>query len=184
MRKRPRSRVLLALAAVALTAGSVTVILASDHQDTPLVEMSPRFDINDVYAFPAPADPTRTVLVLGTRSPLIPAQTAGAAFGTKDQQLYQIKVDNTGDAREDLVFQLAFTGKGDQQKVTLPEATISISKGRETVEVTDIDALPQGFYSLERKADKISILGALKAGEHVPGADLRVGGESLTVRAK
>jgi len=129
MRKRPRSRVLLALAAVVLTAGSVTVIMASDHQDTPLVELSPRFDINDVYAFPAPADPTRTVLVLSTRSPLIPAQTPGAAFGTKDQQLYQIKVDNTGDAREDIVFQVAFTGKAPNQKVTLRGPAVPNSVG-------------------------------------------------------
>lgn len=72
----------------------------------------------------------------------------------------------------------------DQTKVTLPEATISMTKGRETVEVTDVDALPQGFYSLERKADKISILGALKAGEAIPGASLRTSDASLTVRAK
>jgi len=120
--------VLLALAAVILTAGSVTVIRASDHQDTPLVELTPRLDINDVYAFPAPGNPNRTVLVLSTRSPLIPAQTAGATFGTKDRQLYQIKVDNTGDAREDLVFQLTFTGMAGKQKVTLrgPRAPNSV----------------------------------------------------------
>lgn len=113
---------LLVLAAVTLAAGSVIAVRAlsaSDHQDTPLVEFSPRFDINDVYAFPAPGDPSRTVLALSTSSPLTPAQTPSAAFGTKDQQLYQIKIDNTGDAREDLVFQLTFTGKAGKQKVTL-----------------------------------------------------------------
>src|SRR5512147_1347558 len=41
---------------------------ASDHQDTPLVEANPRFDVNDVYAFPSPR-PGRVVLVLGTSSP-------------------------------------------------------------------------------------------------------------------
>jgi len=129
MRMRPRTRVLLALATVVLTAGSVTAILASDHQDTPLVELSPRLDINDVYAFPAPGDPTRTVLVLGTSSPLIPAQTPGAAFGSKDQELYQIKIDNTGDAQEDLVFQVTFTGKAGNQKVTLRGPAVPNSVG-------------------------------------------------------
>ena len=38
------------------------------------------------------------VLVLGTSSPLTPAGTPSFAFGTKDEELYQIKVDNTGDA--------------------------------------------------------------------------------------
>jgi hypothetical protein len=59
------------------------------------------------------------VLALSTRSPITPASTPGATFGTKDQQLYQIKIDNTGDAREDLVLQVTFTGKAGKQKVTL-----------------------------------------------------------------
>lgn len=120
-RNHPRAK-LVALTAVMLAAGSVAavrMVLASDHQDTPLVELSPRFDINDVYAFPAPGDPTRTVLALSTSSPLTPAQTPSATFGNKDQELYQIKIDNTGDAREDLVFQVTFTGKAGKQKVTL-----------------------------------------------------------------
>jgi hypothetical protein len=93
--------------------------MASDHQDTPLVEFSPRFDVNDVYAFPAPGNPSRTVLAISTSSPLTPSQTPSALFGTRDQQLYQIKIDNTGDAREDLVLQFTFTGKAGKQKVTL-----------------------------------------------------------------
>jgi hypothetical protein len=48
-----------------------------------------------------------------------PAQTPSFSFGTKDQELYQIKIDNTGDAQEDLVFQITFTGKSGKQKVTL-----------------------------------------------------------------
>lgn len=72
----------------------------------------------------------------------------------------------------------------DQHRVTLPEATISVSKGRETVEITDLEALPQGYFALERKADKKAIGDALKAGEPIPGASLRMGDASLTVRAK
>jgi hypothetical protein len=115
-----RERVVPLLAAVGLVAGLATagVVLASDHQDTPEVELSPRFDVNDVYAFPA-AQAGRVALVLGTSSPLTPSQTPSAAFGTKDQQLYQLKVDNDGDAVEDLVFQITFTGKAGKQRVTL-----------------------------------------------------------------
>ena len=111
-----------ALAALAVLAGSalaVRQVIASDHQDSALVENSPRFDVNDVYAFPSPSDPTKTVLVLGTSSPITPAQTPSFTFGTKDQELYQLKIDNTGDAREDLVLQFTFTGKAGKQKVTM-----------------------------------------------------------------
>jgi hypothetical protein len=115
-----RRRLVPVLVAGGLIAGLATggLLLASDHQDTPEVELSPRFDVNDVYAFPA-ATPGRTVLVLGTSSPLTPARTPSFTFGTKDQELYQLKVDNTGDAVEDLVFQFTFTGTAGHQRVTL-----------------------------------------------------------------
>ena len=113
-------RLALAVLAGGLVAGLATVgrLKASDHQDTPEVELSPRYDVNDVYAFPA-ATAGRTVLVLGTSSPLTPAKTPSFTFGTKDQELYQIKVDNTGDAVEDLVFQITFSGTAGHQRVTL-----------------------------------------------------------------
>ncbi len=89
---------------------------ASDHQDTPFVEANQRYDVNDVYAFPSPTA-GRVVLVLGTSSPLTPAGTPTAAFGDESEVLYQLKVDNTGDAREDLVFQFTFTGPAGAQQV-------------------------------------------------------------------
>jgi len=114
-----RERLVPFLAVAGLLAGLAAArsLVASDHQDTPEVELSPRYDVNDVYAFPA-ADPSRIALVLGTSSPLTPAGTPSARFGTKDKELYQLKVDVDGDAVEDLVFQITFTGK-DKQKVTL-----------------------------------------------------------------
>ena len=114
-----RERIVPILAVTVVLAGmaAARTLVASDHQDTPEVELSPRYDVNDVYAFPA-ADPSRIALILGTSSPLTPSGTPSARFGTKDKELYQIKVDVNGDAVEDLVFQITFTGKN-KQKVTL-----------------------------------------------------------------
>jgi hypothetical protein len=92
------------------------LVVASDHQDTPEVELHPRLDINDVYAFPG-TSPDRLVIAVTTSSPLTPAGSAGAAFDPG--QLYQVKIDNTGDAVEDLVFQLLFEGTGPSQVVSL-----------------------------------------------------------------
>jgi Domain of unknown function (DUF4331) len=123
MQKWLPSRVpIKALAALVVVIGSaftVRQVMASDHQDTPLVELSPRFDVNDVYAFPSPTDPSRTVLVLGTASPITPAQTPSFRFGNRSEELYQIKIDNTGDAREDLVFQFTFNGRAGRQRVAM-----------------------------------------------------------------
>jgi hypothetical protein len=89
---------------------------ASDHQDTPEVELNPRMDVNDVYAFPG-ASADRIVLVMTTSSPITPAQSASAGFDPN--LLYQIKIDNTGDAVEDKVIQLTFTGTGNAQQMIL-----------------------------------------------------------------
>src|SRR5215207_9852470 len=67
-------------AALVATASVAGVLLASDHQDSPFVELNPRYDVNDVYVFPG-SSPDGVVLVLGTASPLTPAGTPTAEFG-------------------------------------------------------------------------------------------------------
>ena len=69
-------------------------------------------------------------------------------------------------------------------KLILAEATISLLNGRETVSITDIDALPQGTFTIERKPDKAAIKAMLEAGEDIPGAALVSGENVLTVRCK
>jgi hypothetical protein len=89
-------------------------VWASDHQDTPEVELNPRMDINDVYAFPGSA-PDRIALVLTTSSPI-----AGQNASFDPSVLYQFKIDNTGDAVEDLVIQVTFDqGTGTNQHFTV-----------------------------------------------------------------
>jgi hypothetical protein len=113
---RPVVRASIAGVTLAAVAMFARVSLASDHQDTPEVELKQLNDINDVYAFPG-ASPDRIAIVLTTASPVTPAQTPTIGFDTR--QLYQIKVDNTGDAVEDLVLQFQFTGSGPNQTVTM-----------------------------------------------------------------
>jgi hypothetical protein len=108
------------LAAVGLLAATGLFVaqrsFASDHQDTPDVELSPRMDVNDVYAFPG-ASADRIVLVLDTSSPITPGQSSTAAFDPN--LLYQIKIDNSGDGVEDKVFQITFNGSGTNQTVSV-----------------------------------------------------------------
>ena len=110
---RPRLAAALAAGAVAALA-AVGPTLASDHQDTAEVEFNPRMDINDVYAFPNAAG-DRTTLIMTTASPILPSARDTASFNPN--LLYQIKVDNSGDAVEDLVLQVTFEGTGAAQRV-------------------------------------------------------------------
>lgn len=109
-------RLSLACSVAVAAAVLARVSSASDHQDTPEVELKQLNDINDVYAFPG-STPDRIVLVLTTASPITPAQSPTIGFDPK--QLYQIKIDNTGDAVEDLVLQFRFDGNGRNQQVRM-----------------------------------------------------------------
>lgn len=130
-------RIALLAATLAATAGlAVTAARGSDHQDTPEVELSPRMDVNDVYAFEG-SSPDRIVLAVTTSSPLTPAQTPGASFDP--DLLYQIKVDNDGDAVEDLVLQVTFEGTGAGQRVVVRGPVAPAMTGMRT---TLVDAAP------------------------------------------
>ncbi len=114
--RRGVTRALLAIG-VATSLGVAGVMLASDHLDTPEVELNPRMDINDVYAFPAGngTSSDRITLIMTTSSPIV-----GQAASFDPSLLYQLKVDNTGDAKEDLVFQVTFDGgTGANQRYTV-----------------------------------------------------------------
>lgn len=104
-----RKRAVAAAAvAVIVTAVAAGTVLASDHQDTPETELSPRSDINDVFAFPAGLTSTdNIVLAMTVSSPILPgAGSTGARFDPS--VLYQFKIDNTGDGVEDQVIQFTF----------------------------------------------------------------------------
>lgn len=69
-------------------------------------------------------------------------------------------------------------------RIELPEATISKSVGKESVEITNVDELPQGTYSIERKPDKKAIGEQLKDGADVPGARLVMGADGVRINTK
>src|SRR5262249_4328419 len=80
---------------------------ASSHREAPLISQDPTADNTDLYAFVSPDQPN-TVTIIANYIPL--EQPAGGpnfpAFD--DNVLYEIHVDNNGDAREDLTYQFRF----------------------------------------------------------------------------
>ena len=134
----------LAAAGVALAlaaAGAVRIAVGSDHQDTPLVELNAEQDMTDVYAFPGSA-PGRIALVLNSRAFLTPAQSAGASFDPN--LLYQFKIDNDGDALEDQVIQVTFSGTGTSQQVQVRGPVAPPVVGAMQNEVADVSPAVSG----------------------------------------
>lgn len=68
------------------------------------------------------------------------------------------------------------------QKAPLVEATVSVSKGRESVEIVDEALVPPRFLKVVKTPDKTAIKEALTAGKKVRGAAMKTGGETITVR--
>jgi len=69
-------------------------------------------------------------------------------------------------------------------KIILPEASLSVTNGRESVNIVNVDDLPQGYVKLEKVADKKAIMDSFRAGSDVPGAELVMGTTGLTVRSR
>ncbi len=108
-----RPRLLLALALAAGATGLAGWLRAADHRDSTVLTANPARDIADIYSFRSPANPGNLVLVM-TVSGLIPPAEAGTTFFDPGV-LYQWKVDDDGDAVEDLVVQVFATGTGPGQ---------------------------------------------------------------------
>jgi hypothetical protein len=124
-------------------AGGAKLVTGSDHQDTPLVELNPRMDLTDVYAFPGSAA-GRIVLVMNTSGLLTPAQTPTAAFDPNI--LYQFKIDNDGDAKEDRVIQVTFNGKDINQRVQVRGPFTPTMQGAMMNPLNTTAALLQGHF--------------------------------------
>jgi hypothetical protein len=133
----PRRRWLAAgLLVLAGAAGAAGFAGGSDHQDTPEVELNPRMDLTDVYTFPG-ASAGRIVLVMNTRAFLTPGATAADASFDPDL-LYQFKIDNDGDAREDRVIQVTFDGTGAEQQVAVRGPAAPPVRGAMMNELADV----------------------------------------------
>ena len=153
-----RTVALLAVAGVGLAA-TARVTLGSDHQDTPEVELSPRMDINDVYAFPGSND-DRIALVMTTSSPITPAQSSSAVFDPN--LLYQLKIDNNGDAVEDLVLQITFEGTGANQIVHVRGPVKPELTGTKNTIVTTANDLTGALNATFGSASNIQVFAGIR----------------------
>ena len=155
----------LALAIAVLTAGTIATVRtvrASDHQDTPEVELNQRMDITDVYAFPG-ATSDRITLVLSTASPITPANASSTFFDPN--LLYQIKVDTNTvrDGIEDLVFQITFSGSSSTQQVTVRGPIAPASTGTANTLVTTGQTVSGSLGTTLGSATGMQVFAGLRA---------------------
>jgi hypothetical protein len=79
---------------------------AADHRDSARVDARPEGDFPDVFAHVSPDDSSKLVLSLNTNPFSVASELS--SYRLAEDYLYQIKIDNNGDAVPDYVIQFTF----------------------------------------------------------------------------
>jgi len=146
-----RAPLLVILAAVALVTAMLAPlsVRASSHREAPMISRDPTADNTDLYAFRSP-DGSNTVTIVANFIPL-EEPAGGPNFNAFDDNvLYELKVDNTGDARADVTYQFRF-------KTTYADSDLfgpSFLFNDFTIDsVNDADLLQRQTYTVRRVRD-------------------------------
>jgi len=114
----------LTLAAIAFSAA--LPVHASSHREAPFITTQPKVDGADFYMFRSyEAGRASTVTLIADYVPLQDAYGGPNYFSLDPNALYEIHIDNNGDAVEDLTFQFRF--KNNLADIQLPIAGKSVS---------------------------------------------------------
>ncbi len=102
----------LALIGAAVAVGGPGGSTASSHREAPLIAGDPRADNTDVYAFVSPDD-TDTVTLISNWIPFEEPNGGPNFYPWAEETRYNIKIDNDGDALEDITYTWEFTTQYD-----------------------------------------------------------------------
>jgi hypothetical protein len=99
----------LVMTLTALSGLATACALASSHREAPMITASPKLDATDFYMFTS-YEPGRSnyVTFIANYLPLQDAYGGPNYFQLDQNGLYEIEVDNSGDAIEDITFQFRF----------------------------------------------------------------------------
>src|SRR5215813_7888826 len=125
-----------------LVAGSLgSAAWASSHREAPFITKNPQVDSTDFYMFRS-YEPGRDgfVTIIANYLPLQDAYGGPNYFTLDPEAVYDIHIDNDGDAREDLTFRFRF--KNEIQDISLQ---IGAQGNQQTVAVPLVTTVPGGI---------------------------------------
>jgi hypothetical protein len=123
---------------------------ASSHREAPAITEDSTVDNTDVYAFRSP-DAPNTITLIADYIPLEEPANGPNFYNFSDNALYEIHIDNNGDAKEDITYQFRF------RKEVRDTTTFLYNVGPVTT-LDDADLNVRQFYTVNR------ITGARRSG--------------------
>jgi hypothetical protein len=97
------------LAAASLLAALTPTLDAANHREAPITALDHKADITDVYAFMSDGSGAAgKVTLIMCVDPLLDPANGPNWFPFDDEILYELKIDNDHDAREDIIIQFRF----------------------------------------------------------------------------
>lgn len=106
---RTRALQLVPVAAAVAAAMSLTSVQASSHREAPSITTMPKVDGTDFYLFRSyESGRSDFVTLIANYQPLQDAYGGPNYFKMDPNALYEIHIDNNGDAKEDITFQFRF----------------------------------------------------------------------------
>ena len=111
----------------ALVAAAGISVAGSSHREAPGISKTPKLDGTDFYMFRS-YEPGRSgfVTLLANYQPLQDVYGGPNFFTLDSEGLYEIHVDNDGDAREDITFQFRFTNTAKNFAVAAGDKMIGV----------------------------------------------------------
>jgi hypothetical protein len=110
-----------------LAIGVTPTAMASSHREAPFITRLPKVDATDFYMFRSyQAGRSGYTTLIANYIPLQDAYGGPNFFSMDPDALYEIHVDNNGDAKEDLTFQFRFKNTNKDAKFTVGGKQVSI----------------------------------------------------------
>ncbi|MBV9080061.1 MAG: DUF4331 domain-containing protein, partial [Elusimicrobia bacterium] len=119
-------RVALA-ATLALTVGMPLPVQASSHREAPFITEHPKVDGTDFYMFRSyEAGKSGMTVLIANYLPLQDSYGGPNYFSLDPNALYEIHIDNNGDAKEDITFQFRFQNTLNDLKLNVQGKNVSV----------------------------------------------------------
>lgn len=105
----------------------VPAAMASSHREAPFITKHPKVDATDFYMFRSyQAGRSEYTTLIANYVPLQEAYGGPNYYMMDPQALYEIHIDNDGDAREDITFQFRFKNTNKDTQLTVGGKKVSI----------------------------------------------------------